>query len=86
MFNGLANFIVKRWYVVIAIWIVLIILSAPLSSLFLKSVSYQVTISVPGSTSAKAEHIVGSYFKLLGASGSNGVLVIEGNVSKYSTF
>ncbi|QIW24609.1 antibiotic transporter [Sulfolobus sp. S-194] len=86
MFDGLAKFIVKRWYIVIIIWIILIILATPLSSLFLKSVSYQVTISVPGSTSAKAENIVSNYFKLLGASGSNGVLIIEGNVSHYSSF
>jgi len=86
MFDGLAKFIVKRWYIVIIIWIVLIILATPLSSLFLKSVSYQVAISVPGSTSAKAENIVSNYFKLLGASGSNGVLIIEGNVSQYSSF
>ena len=86
MFEGLAKFVVEKWYVVLAIWVLLIILSAPLSSLFLKSVSYQVTISVPGSTSAKAENIVSHYFRLLGASGSNAVLIIEGNVSKYSSF
>jgi len=86
MFEGLAKFIVKKWYIVLAIWALLIVLSAPLSSLFLKSVSYQVTISVPGSTSAKAENIVSNYFKLLGASGSNGVLIIKDNVSKYSSF
>ena len=86
MFEGLAKFIVKKWYIVLAIWALLIVLSAPLSSLFLKSVSYQVTISVPGSTSAKAENIVSNYFKLLGASGSNAVLIVKGNVSKYSSF
>lgn len=86
MFEGLARFIVKKWYLILVIWVLLIVLSAPLSSLFIKSVSYQVTISVPGSTSAKAEHIVSNYFKLIGASGSNGVLVLEGNVSKYSLF
>jgi len=86
MFDGLAKFIVRKWYVVLVIWVLLIILSAPLSSLFFKSVSYQVAISVPGSTSEKAEHIVSQNFKLLGASGSNAVLIIEGNVSKYSSF
>ena len=86
MFEGLAKFIVRKWYIVLVIWVLLIVLSAPLSSLFFKSVSYQVTISVPGSTSAKAENIVSHYFKLLGASGSNAVLIIKGNVSKYSSF
>ncbi|MEJ2774635.1 hypothetical protein WIW90_00100, partial [Sulfolobaceae archaeon RB850M] len=62
MFEKLGKLIVNRWYLFLAIWILTIIVSAPLSSLFLKSVSYQVTISVPGSTSAEAEHIVAHYF------------------------
>ena len=86
MFEKLGKLIVTRWYLFLAIWILAIIVSAPLSSLFLKSVSYQVTISVPGSTSAEAEHIVAHYFNLSGASGSGAILIVQGNVSKYSLF
>jgi RND superfamily putative drug exporter len=86
MFEKLGKLIVNRWYLFLAIWILTIIVSAPLSSLFLKSVSYQVTISVPGSTSAEAEHIVAHYFNLSGAAGSGAVLIVQGNVSKYSMF
>ncbi|AWR93310.1 MMPL family transporter [Acidianus brierleyi] len=86
MFNGLAKFISKKWYVLLVVWVIVLIVAAPLSSLFFKSVSYSVTISIPGSTASKAENIVSNYFKLQGASSANGVLLLKGNASKYSLF
>jgi len=86
VFNGLAKFISKKWYVLLVVWIIVLIVAAPLSSLFFKSVSYSVTISIPGSTASKAENIVSNYFKLQGASSANGVLLLKGNASKYSLF
>ncbi|AAY80972.1 MMPL family transporter [Sulfolobus acidocaldarius] len=86
MFPGLAKFIVNKWYVILALWIVVILISAPFTSLFFKSVSYQVSISVPGSTAEKAENIISQDFKISGAAGSNGVLIVEGNYSQYAGF
>jgi len=86
VFNGLARFVSKKWYVLLVVWIIVLVIVAPLSSLFFKSVSYSITISIPGSTASKAENIVSNYFKLQGASSANGVLLLKGNVSKYSLF
>lgn len=86
MNKGFANFVFRRWYLLIIIWIILLIISAPLSTLFFKLVSYQVAISTPGSTSAKAESIVAKYFHLKGAGEAGAVLVINGNVTPYSLF
>ena len=86
MFDSLGKFIVNRWYVVILIWVIALAISAPLSNLFFKSVSYQVTISVPGSTSAKAENIVSHYFNLSGASGSNAVIIVRGNTTPFAGY
>lgn len=83
MFDALGKFIVNKWYVVIALWVITLVIAAPLSSLFFKSVSYKVTISVPGSTSEKAESIVSNYFNLSGAAGSNAVIIVRGNVTPY---
>jgi RND superfamily putative drug exporter len=85
VFNGLAKTVSKRWYVLLVAWVIVLVFSAPLSSLFFKSVSYQVAISIPGSTSHKAEELV-SHFKLSGVSAANGIILIEGNASSYSSF
>ncbi|MUM65190.1 MMPL family transporter [Acidianus infernus] len=86
MNSRFSEFISKKWYIVLIIWIVVLAISAPFSSLFFKSVSYQINISTPGSTSAQAENIVSKYFHLQGASGANAILIIEGNVTPYSLF
>ncbi|BCU71458.1 MMPL family transporter [Stygiolobus caldivivus] len=86
MFEALGKFVASKWYAVIALWAIVLIISAPLSGLFLKSVNYQVTISVPGSTSAKAEHIVSHYFNLSGASGSNAIIIVRGNSTPFAGY
>ncbi len=86
MNSRFSEFISKKWYIVLILWVILLAVSAPFSTLFFKSVSYQINISTPGSTSAQAEKIVSNYFHLQGASGANAILIIEGNVSNYSLF
>ncbi|NON61675.1 MMPL family transporter, partial [Acidianus sp. RZ1] len=86
MNDSFARFIQKRWYLVVIVWIVMILLSIPFISLFFSSVSYQIAISIPGSTAARAENIVSNYFNLSGTSESGAVVVIQGNVSKDAVF
>lgn len=86
MNSTFANFVSKRWYIILIIWIIVLLISAPLSALFFKSVSYQVVISTAGSTSAKAEQIVSHYFKLNDVGGAGAVLILKGNVTPYSLF
>jgi RND superfamily putative drug exporter len=86
MFEALGKFIVNKWYVVVALWVITLVIAAPLSSLFFKSVSYKVTFSVPGSTSEIAENIVNNYFNLSGASGSNAVIIVRGNATPYAGY
>ncbi|BDC18467.1 MMPL family transporter [Acidianus sp. HS-5] len=86
MNSKFSEFISKKWYIVLIIWIAILAISAPFSTLFFNNVSYQINISTPGSTSAQAENIVSNYFHLQGASGANAILIIQGNVSSYSLF
>ncbi len=86
MFDKLGKFEASKWYVVIAIWIVVVVIAAPFTSLFFKSVSNQITISIPGSTAQEAQNITSTYFHIGGASSASALLFIQGNVSSYSTF
>ncbi|WP_256202739.1 MMPL family transporter [Sulfuracidifex tepidarius] len=86
MFDKLGKFEASKWYVVIAVWIVVVILAAPFTSLFFNSVSNQITISIPGSTAQQAQEITSKYFHIGGASSASALLFIQGNTSAYSTF
>uniref|UniRef100_A0A2U9IL19 Antibiotic transporter n=1 Tax=Acidianus sulfidivorans JP7 TaxID=619593 RepID=A0A2U9IL19_9CREN len=81
-----AKFVSKRWYLIIIVWIIILLISAPLSSLFFKSVSYQITITTPGSTAAKAENIVSTYFHLRNTGEAGAILILKGNVTPYSLY
>ncbi len=86
MFDKLGKFEASKWYVVIAIWVIVVILAAPFTSLFFNSVSNQITISIPGSTAQQAQEITSKYFHIGGASSASALLFIQGDTSNYSTF
>ncbi|MCY0850789.1 MMPL family transporter [Sulfuracidifex metallicus] len=86
MFDKLGTFETSKWYVVVAIWILIVIIAAPFTSLFFHSVSNQITISIPGSTAQQAQQIVSKDFHIGGASSASALLFIQGNISQYSGF
>ncbi|ARM75186.1 MMPL family transporter [Acidianus manzaensis] len=86
MNSKFAKFVSKKWYLIIIVWIIILAVSAPLSSLFFNSVSYQITITTPGSTAAKAENIVSNYFHLRNTGEAGAILILKGNVTPYSLY
>ncbi len=87
MFDFLNDFVRKRHKVVIVVWLLILIASAPLIASFFASVSFNVagsnSLSVPNSESDRAQALLDAQFPSTNSS-SNPIIVVFENSNVYS--
>jgi RND superfamily putative drug exporter len=80
-FDRLNSFIRKRHRTIVIVWLLALLVSAPLASSFFSSVSFSVTnssfLSVPNSESANAQAVLSSQFPSMNASAEPVIVVIQ---------